>query len=190
MSSRGAVSPRVLMCAAAGILLVTMGIRQSLGLFVLPIVATTGLSIMAVSFALAIGQLVWGAAQPLFGAIADQYGAYRVMMVGGLLLACGAALAPFAHSAPGFVASLGFLMAAGAAAGSFAILIGTTAQYLPPGAALGGRRDHQCRWLPGPAPVCPAHPVTHRSLGVEICDAGARRVSPRHAAAGVAVPRQ
>jgi predicted MFS family arabinose efflux permease len=120
------------MLAAAGILLVTMGIRQSLGLFVIPIVTSTGVSIVAISFALAIGQFVWGAAQPLFGAIADNYGAYRVMMVGGLLLAAGAALAPFAASQPGFVASLGLLMAAGAAAGSFAILIGTTAQYLPP----------------------------------------------------------
>jgi predicted MFS family arabinose efflux permease len=132
MSGRAALAPRVLMLAAAGILLVTMGIRQSLGLVVLPIVASTGLSIVAISFALAIGQFIWGAAQPLFGAIADSYGAYRVLMVGGLLLAAGAALAPFSASAPAFVGTLGVLMATGAAAGSFAILIGTTAQYLPP----------------------------------------------------------
>ncbi len=132
MNVRSGPDPRVLMLAAAGILLVTMGIRQSLGLFVIPIVSSTGLSIVAISFALAVGQFVWGAAQPLFGAIADSYGAYRVMMVGGLLLAAGAALAPFGASQPAFVASLGLLMAAGAAAGSFAILIGTTAQYLPP----------------------------------------------------------
>jgi predicted MFS family arabinose efflux permease len=131
MSPRPARAARVLMFAAAGILLVTMGIRQSLGLFVLPIVSTTGLSIVAISLALAIGQFVWGAAQPLFGAIADQYGAYRVMIGGGLVLAAGAALAPFNSSQPGFIASLGLLMAVGAAAGSFAILIGTTAHYLP-----------------------------------------------------------
>jgi predicted MFS family arabinose efflux permease len=110
---------------------VTMGIRQSLGLFMLPIVATTGLSIVSISFALAVGQLLWGVSQPLFGAIADEYGAYRVMIGGALLLAAGAALAPFNTSEGGFVASLGLLMAIGAAAGSFAILIGSTAQYLP-----------------------------------------------------------
>ena len=130
-SSRAGLPGVALMLAAAGILLVTMGIRQSLGLFILPIVATTGLSIVSISFALAIGQLIWGVTQPLLGAIADEYGAYRVMIGGALLLAVGCALAPFNTSEPGFVASLGLLLAAGAAAGSFAILIGSTAQYLP-----------------------------------------------------------
>jgi len=130
-SSRAGLPGVALMLAAAGILLVTMGIRQSLGLFILPIVATTGLSIVSISFALAIGQLIWGVTQPLLGAIADEYGAYRVMIGGALLLAVGCALAPFNTSESGFVASLGLLLAAGAAAGSFAILIGSTAQYLP-----------------------------------------------------------
>ena len=131
MRARAGLPAVALMLAAAAILLVTMGIRQSLGLFILPIVATTGLSIVSISFALAIGQLIWGVAQPLLGAIADEYGAYRVMIGGALLLAAGCALAPFNTSEPGFVASLGLLLAAGAAAGSFAILIGSTAQYLP-----------------------------------------------------------
>jgi predicted MFS family arabinose efflux permease len=130
--ARASLTGVALMFTAAGILLVTMGIRQSLGLFMLPIVATTGLSIVSISFALAVGQLIWGVAQPLLGAIADEYGAYRVMIGGALLLAAGCALAPFNTSETGFVASLGLLLAAGAAAGSFAILIGSTAQYLPP----------------------------------------------------------
>ena len=47
--------------AAAGILMVTMGARQSLGLFVGPLDATTGLGITTISLALAIGQFTWGA---------------------------------------------------------------------------------------------------------------------------------
>jgi predicted MFS family arabinose efflux permease len=124
--------PRVFMLAAASILLITTGIRQSMGLFVLPIVATTGVSLVSISFALAIGQFAWGAGQPIFGAIADHYGAYRVMIAGALLLAVGAALAPWSSSELGFTMTLGVLVAAGAAGGSFAILIGITAQYLPP----------------------------------------------------------
>ncbi|MGA2341629.1 MAG: MFS transporter [Steroidobacteraceae bacterium] len=119
------------MLAAATILSITMGIRQSLGLFVLPIVAATGVSLVSVSFALAIGQFVWGAVQPLAGAVADQYGADRVLIAGALLLAAGAALAPWSSSELGFTASLGLLVAAGTAAGSFAILIGVTSQSLP-----------------------------------------------------------
>jgi predicted MFS family arabinose efflux permease len=124
-------NPAVVVIAAASILLLTMGVRQSLGLFVLPIVATTGVSLVSVSFALAIGQFVWGAAQPLFGAIADHYGAYRVLILGAVLLAAGAALAPWSSSGFALTMSLGVLLSAGAAAGSFAILIGVTAQSLP-----------------------------------------------------------
>jgi predicted MFS family arabinose efflux permease len=132
----GAVSgnsraPWVLMIAAATILSITMGIRQSLGLFVLPIVAATGVSLVSISFALAIGQFVWGAVQPVAGVLADQYGAYRVLIAGAVLLAAGAALAPWNSSELGFAGSLGILVAAGTAAGSFAILIGVTAQSLP-----------------------------------------------------------
>lgn len=125
------IDPRVLMLGAASILLLTMGIRQSLGLFVLPIVAATGVGLVSVSFALAIGQFVWGAAQPIFGAIADHYGAYRVLLAGGLMIAVGCALAVWSSSGLGFTLTLGVLMAAGTAAGSFAILIGVTAQSLP-----------------------------------------------------------
>ena len=90
---RAQTGHRVLVLAAAGILLLTMGVRQSLGLFVLPIVTATGVSLVSVSFALAIGQFVWGAAQPLFGAAADHYGTYRVLIFGAVLLAAGGALA-------------------------------------------------------------------------------------------------
>jgi predicted MFS family arabinose efflux permease len=116
--------------AAAGILLITMGVRQSLGLFVDPIVVSTGVGIASISFALAIGQFVWGAAQPVFGAIADHFGAYRVLLLGALLLSAGAALASWSTTETGLILSLGVLVAAGSAAGSFAILIGVSTQHL------------------------------------------------------------
>jgi hypothetical protein len=68
---------RWLIAAAAAILLITMGIRQTAGLFVLPMTKSTELSIVSLSFALAIGQFVWGAAQALFGAAADKFGPAR-----------------------------------------------------------------------------------------------------------------
>ena len=55
--------------AAAGILMVTMGTRQSFGLFVSPLQNTTGMDIATISLALAIGQFVWGAVQPVAGAL-------------------------------------------------------------------------------------------------------------------------
>jgi len=121
-----------LVLAAAAMLMLTMGARQTTGLFVAPIHLDTGVGIATISLALAIGQFVWGAVQPVFGAIADKHGAERVLVAGGLLLAAGLALVPFLPGSTGLIVSLGLLTAAGAGAGSFSILIGATAGQLPP----------------------------------------------------------
>ena len=67
------VSTWPLVLTAAAIMTITMGARQSMGLFVSPLNTATGLGIVAISFALAVGQFTWGASQPIFGAIADRY---------------------------------------------------------------------------------------------------------------------
>ncbi|MDM4771297.1 MFS transporter [Solimonas sp. SE-A11] len=122
----------LLMIVAATILTLTMGVRQSLGLFVMPIHDSSGLSIVSISFALAVGQLMWGVAQPLFGMYADRHGSVGVVRLGGVMLAGGLALAPFLPSQWGLLFTLGLLSAAGAGAGSFSILIGATSRLLPP----------------------------------------------------------
>ena len=81
--------------AAAAMLMITMGARQSLGLFVAPLNTATGLGIVTISFAMAVGQFVWGAVQPIAGAVADRYGTGRVLVAGVLILALGSALTPF-----------------------------------------------------------------------------------------------
>lgn len=122
--------PFLLTCAV--ILMNTMGARQCLGLYVSPLNTATGLGIVSISFALAVGQFVWGAAQPVFGALADRYGSERVVMIGGLMMAAGIGLTPFVDNQWFLMGTLGFLVAAGAGAGSFSILIGATAGRLPP----------------------------------------------------------
>ncbi|HEY0913890.1 MAG TPA: MFS transporter [Solimonas sp.] len=122
----------LLMIVAATILTLTMGVRQSLGLFVMPIHDSSGLSIVSISFALAVGQLMWGVAQPLFGMYADRHGSVGVVQLGGVMLAGGLVLAPFLPSQWGLLFTLGLLSAAGAGAGSFSILIGATSRMLPP----------------------------------------------------------
>jgi MFS family permease len=134
MSTQAEMTPRaawLLILAASAILMITMGARLTTGLFMSPINTSTGLGIAAISFALAVGQFVWGAAQPVFGALADKYGSAKVVIAGALMLAAGMALTPFASSQWGLMLTMGFLSAAGAGAGSFSILIGATAQRLP-----------------------------------------------------------
>ncbi|WP_312561136.1 MFS transporter [Anaerospora sp.] len=122
----------LMMLSSAAILAITMGARQSVGIFVSPIDTTTGLGIVSISFALAVGQFMWGLAQPIFGAIADKKGSYGVLVVGAFMLAGGLALTPFVNSEWSLVLTMGILSAAGAGAGSFSILIGATSQQLPP----------------------------------------------------------
>ncbi len=120
-----------LVISAAAILAVTMGIRQSLGLFLSPLNTSTGLGIVTVSFAMAVAQFTWGLAQPLFGMLADKVGSYKVIVLGTLLLAVGLAATPFMSSGFGLMFAIGILTAVGAGAGSFSILIGAAAQRLP-----------------------------------------------------------
>lgn len=121
----------MLVLSASAIMMITMGTRLSLGLYVSPINTTTGLGIVAISFALAVGQFMWGAAQPIFGALLDRAGTVRILVTGALMMGTGLALTPFMSTSFGLVVMLGFLMAAGAGAGSFSILIGSVAQRLP-----------------------------------------------------------
>ena len=117
--------------AAAGILMVTMGMRQSIGLYVSPINTSTGLGIVTLSLALAIGQFVWGAIQPVAGALADRHGPRGVLMGGVLLMALASAITPFMTSGVGLAITLGVLSAAGSGAASFSVLIGAAAQRMP-----------------------------------------------------------
>ena len=117
--------------AAAAILLITMGARQTIGLFVAPLNEATGLGIVTISLAVAIGQFIWGLAQPVFGAVADRYGPGRVIAAGGLLLAAGTAMTPFVRSEWALIATLGVVSAFGAGAGSLSILIGSVMRRLP-----------------------------------------------------------
>ena len=117
--------------AAAGILMITMGMRQSIGLYVSPINTSTGLGIVTLSLALAIGQFVWGAIQPVAGALAERYGPRGVLMGGVLLMALASAITPFMSSGMGLAITLGVMSAAGSGAASFSVLIGAAAQRMP-----------------------------------------------------------
>jgi predicted MFS family arabinose efflux permease len=129
--SKSARNAWIVILSAAGFLMVTMGARQSLGLFVSPINSSTGLGITAISLALAVAQLMWGVIQPVAGALADRYGPAKVLIGGLLVLSIGTALTPFMTSTFGLVVSLGLLAAMGSGAGSFSVLIGAAAQQLP-----------------------------------------------------------
>ena len=89
MSSYSKNSVWALIIISAIIFAITMGVRQSLGLFIAPINYSLGLDIVSISFALAVGQFMWGLAQPIFGAIADKKGSLGVLIIGAILMFIG-----------------------------------------------------------------------------------------------------
>ena len=78
----------IILCGGV-IMGISLGFRQSLGLFLTPI--TIDLNIGRETFALAMGlmNLVWGLASPFAGAVADRYGAGRVALLGRAILCSG-----------------------------------------------------------------------------------------------------
>jgi len=116
---------------ASSILMITMGTRQSMGLYVGPLNTDTGLGIVSISLAMAIGQFVWGAIQPIAGACADKFGPRPVLLSGLLILVLGSALTPFVSSQLGLILTLGLLTAIGSGACSFSVLLGAVAQRMP-----------------------------------------------------------
>ena len=118
--------------AAAFILMVTMGIRMSLGLFMIPLLRDTAISVSAFSFAMAVNQLLWGVAQPFSGALADRFGAWPVLLWGTLLMIAACLLMPLWPNDYGLLLTLGIMMAFGSGAGSHSILMSQVANKLPP----------------------------------------------------------
>jgi MFS family permease len=123
----------VITFAAAAMLMVTMGARQSLGLFVAPLNTATGLGVVTISFAMAVNQFVWGAVQPFAGAVADRYGAGWVLVTGVLIFALSSALTPQVTTSLGLVLTVGLLSAIGSGAVSFSVLIGAVTRRIPMG---------------------------------------------------------
>lgn len=119
------------MLAAAGTFALTMGARQSMGLFLGPLNTHTGLGLASISLAFAFGQLWWGLTQPFAGMAADRWGAGRVLAIGIAMVALGTVLVPMMHSTLGLVLAIGVLAAGGAGMAGPAVLMGATMRLVP-----------------------------------------------------------
>ena len=122
----------LVLLAAAGTYALTMGTRQTMGLFLSPINTATGLGLAQISLAFAFGQIFWGLAQPFAGAVADKGGPGKVLLVGMLLVALGTFITPFMTTTAGLIFSIAVLAAGGAGVAGPAVLISAAARMIPP----------------------------------------------------------
>ena len=127
-------SPRaklIIFCGCA-IALLAFGPRSAMGFFQQPILDTTGWSSTTFGLAIAIQNLAWGMGQPIFGALADRFGAYRSLAAGGLIYALGLYLMATADAPIWLHIGGGVLVGLGVAAGSFGIILSVFARNVPP----------------------------------------------------------
>jgi predicted MFS family arabinose efflux permease len=122
---------QVLLCGAVVVTL-SMGIRHGFGLFLQPITMDRGWSRETFAFALAIQNLAWGLAGPLAGMVADRYGAFRVLLVGGALYAGGLVLMALSTSGLAFTGSAGLLLGMAQAGTTYAVVYGVIARNVDP----------------------------------------------------------
>ena len=125
-------TPAVILACGGLILMLALGTRQSFGLYLRPMSMDLGWGREAFSFAIALQNLVWGCAMPFAGAIADRYGAGRVLVVGAL--AYGSGLLAMAHSTTplGFDFAAGLLVGLGLACTGFGVVMAVVARAFPP----------------------------------------------------------
>jgi len=122
----------LVLLAAAGVFAVTMGTRQTMGLFLGPLNTATGLGLGSISLAFAFGQLWWGLTQPFAGMLADKVGTGRVLLAGVLMVALGTWLTPLMTSTAGLVLAIGVLAAGGAGMAGPAVLMSATSRLIAP----------------------------------------------------------
>jgi MFS family permease len=121
----------VLIGVGCAIALIAFGPRSAVGQFLAPLSVDRGWGREVFSFAIAVQNLLWGAAQPFAGAVADRFGPVRVLSFGAILYAAGLAGMANATSVVGFDLSAGVLIGFGLAGCSFPMVIGALGKLVP-----------------------------------------------------------
>ncbi len=121
----------LVLLAAAGAFALTMGVRQTMGLFLSALNTSTGLGVGNISLAFALGQLWWGLTQPFAGAVADRIGTGRVILLGVVLVAVGTFITPLMTTTAGLVLAIGVLAAGGAGMAGPSVLMAASARLVP-----------------------------------------------------------
>ncbi|MBS5840719.1 MAG: MFS transporter [Pseudomonas sp.] len=117
---------------SALILALSLGVRHGFGLFLSPMSAQFGWGREVFAFAIALQNLMWGLAQPFTGALADRFGAARVVIVGGVLYAVGLVMMGMSDSPLSLSLSAGLLIGVGLSGTSFSVILGVVGRALPP----------------------------------------------------------
>lgn len=130
-ASQSRVSPQLIVLSGCLIALITFGPRASAGLFQIPMTTEFGWGRDTFSLAIAIQNLLWGVGQPFAGAVADRFGAFRVLCLGALLYAIGLVVMANATTPGVLHLGAGVLIGFGLSGCSFNLVLGAFGKLLP-----------------------------------------------------------
>jgi MFS family permease len=124
-------TPSVIVICGCLMAILSFGPRSALGFFLTPMSQENGWGREVFSLALAMQNLLWGAAQPFAGAIADRFGALRVLSGGATMYVLGLMLMANAHSPAVLELSAGALLGFGLSGCSFNVVLAAFGKLLP-----------------------------------------------------------
>jgi MFS family permease len=130
-STMGWRTPAVIVGCGCLMAILGFGPRSVFGFFLQPMSQELGWGRDVFSLAVAIQNLLWGAALPFVGAIADRYGSFRVLAVGGVVYAVGLAMMAYATTPGSLYLSAGVLVGFGLAGASFTLVLAAFGKLLP-----------------------------------------------------------
>ncbi|MCZ4291651.1 MFS transporter [Hoeflea alexandrii] len=117
--------------AAGTILSLSMGLRQSLGLLMEPMVRGGAVTVATFGFAMALQNLAWGIGQPFMGALCDRYGG-RLVVAGAAVLYCAGLAMMLSGSLIGLYIGSGLFIGLAVAATSHGVLVGIISRLASP----------------------------------------------------------
>lgn len=130
-SSTGLSVQQVLLCGAL-IVTMSMGIRHGFGFWLQPIITERGWTRETYSFAMAVQNLSWGIAGPIAGMLADRFGAWKVLIGGGLLYATGLLLMAVTSHPLSFTLGAGVLIGIAQSGTTYAVIYGVLGRTVSP----------------------------------------------------------
>ena len=120
----------IIACASIVILL-SMGVRQSFGLFQTPIAQTFEIGLAAFSLSLAIQNLLWGLSQPFIGALADKFGSGRIIALSAVAQVIGLLVLANATSIWELHLGVGVIIGIAGSGTTWAVMLAVVARNVP-----------------------------------------------------------
>ena len=122
-----------ILIGASIMLTLSMGLRQSFGIFMQPLTRGIGISVSDFTLAIAVQSLAWGFLQPLAGALTVRYGFRSIMMIGSVFYIAGLSLMACAQGFLSIMIGGGFLIGMSMACTAAAIAMSVVARAVPVG---------------------------------------------------------